>query len=98
MHPAAVVKTALSQSSENATLLFQMTLIQIKVIPWYCIAHPYCARVLRHQRVHVQNVRDFPQTKLDNGINSPFLLNKHGDPQFFFQVSAKNSLMKNILF
>ena len=43
----------------------------------------------------MQNVRDFPQTKLDNGINSPFLLNEHGDPQFFFQVFAKNSLMKN---
>ena len=46
--------------------------------------------------VHVQNVRDFPQTKLDNGINSPFLLNEHGDPRIFFQVFAKNSLMKNI--
>ena len=44
----------------------------------------------------MQNVRDFPQTKLDNGINSPFLLNEHGDPQFFFQVFAKNGLMKNI--
>ena len=44
----------------------------------------------------MQNVRDFPQTKLDNGINSPFLLNEHGDPQFFLQVFAKNSLMKNI--
>ena len=49
-----------------------------------------------HERVHVQNVRDFPQTKLDNGKNSPFLLNEHGDPRFFFQVFAKNSLMKNI--
>ena len=29
-HLAAVAKTAISQSSENATLLFQMTLIQIK--------------------------------------------------------------------
>ena len=47
-------------------------------------------------RVRVLNIRDFPQTKLDNGINSPFLLNEHGDPQFFFQVFAKNSLMKNI--
>ena len=37
----------------------------------------------------MQNVRDFPQTKLDNGIN------EHGDPRFFFQVFAKNSLMKN---
>ena len=46
--------------------------------------------------MHVQNVRDFPQTKLDNGINSPFLLNEHGDPRFLFQVFAKNSLIKNI--
>ena len=44
----------------------------------------------------MQNVRDFPQTKLDNGINSAFLLNEHGDPRFFFQVFSKNSLMKNI--
>ena len=44
----------------------------------------------------MQNVRDFPQTKLDNGINSPFLLNERGDHRFFFQVFAKNSLMKNI--
>ena len=44
----------------------------------------------------MQNVTDFPQTKLDNGINSPFLLNEHGDPRFSFQVFAKNCLMKNI--
>ena len=49
-----------------------------------------------HERVHVQNVRDSPQTKLDNRINSPFLLNEHGDPRFFFQIFAKNSLIKNI--
>ena len=36
-----------------------------------------------HERVQVQNVRDFPQTKLDNGTNSPFLLNELGDPRFF---------------
>ena len=50
----------------------------------------------------MQNVRDSPQTKLDNGLNSPLLLNEHGDPRFFFffffffQVFASNSLMKNI--
>ena len=44
----------------------------------------------------MQSVRDSPQTKLDNGKNSPFLLNEHGDPPFFFQVFAKNSLMENI--
>ena len=37
-----------------------------------------------HEHVHVQNVRDFPQTKLDKGKNSPFLLNERGDPRFFF--------------
>ena len=42
-----------------------------------------------------QNVRDFPQTKLDSEINSPFLLNEHGGPDFF-QVFAKNSLIKDI--
>ena len=46
--------------------------------------------------MHVQNVRDFPQTKLNNGINSPFLFNEHGDPRFLLQIFVKNSLMKNI--
>jgi len=46
--------------------------------------------------VHVRNIRDFPETKLDREINSPFLLNEHGDPQFLFQVFAKNSPIKNI--
>ena len=46
--------------------------------------------------MHEQNVRDFPQSKLDSEINSPFLLNEHGDLQFFFQVFAKSSLIKNI--
>ena len=46
--------------------------------------------------MHVQNVRDFPQTELDSEINSSFLLNEHGDPQFCFQVFAKNSPIKNI--
>ena len=45
----------------------------------------------------MQNVRDFPQTKLDGEINSPFPLNEHGDRRcFFFQVFAKSSLIKNI--
>jgi len=35
-----------------------------------------------------------PQTKLYGEMNSPFLLNEHGDPQFF-QV-FRNSLKKNI--
>ena len=36
--------------------------------------------------MHVQNARDFPETKLDSEINCPVLL----------KVFAKNSLIKNI--
>ena len=46
--------------------------------------------------MRVQNLRDFPQIKLDSEINAPFLLNEHGDPPIFFQVFTKNSLIKNI--
>ena len=56
----------------------------------------FASLALAHERVHVQSVRDFLQTKLDSEINSPFLLNEHGDPRFFLQVFAKNSLIKNI--
>ena len=53
-----------------------------KAIPQYCIAHPFCTRFSRHiarthERVRVQNVRDFPQNKLDNEISARFLLNGH---------------------
>ena len=46
--------------------------------------------------MNVQNVRDLPQSELDSEINAPFLLNEHGDPQFFFQVFTTNTLIKNI--
>ena len=50
-----------------------------------------------HGRVLVENVRDFPQTKLESEINSSFLLNEHGDPRFFFRYLLRtNSLTKNI--
>ena len=68
-----------------------------KTIGSYSIARLYCTRFSpAHGRVQVQNVRDFPQTKLVSEINSSFLLNRHGDPRIFFQVFAKNSLKKNI--
>ena len=50
--------------------------------------------------MRIQNLRDFPQTKLDSEINATFLLNEHGDPRFCFFLGgggfAKNSLIKNI--
>ena len=38
------------------------------------------------ERVRVQNVRDFPQSKLDSKINAPFVLNEHGDLYFFSYI------------
>jgi len=64
----------------------------------------HCASLLRtifaslaraYQRVHVQNVRDFPKTKLDSEINAPFLLNEHGDPQFLFHNFNENNILRN---
>ena len=47
------------------------------------------------ERARVQNVRDFPQTKLDSEINALFLLNEHGDPHFLFYKFNENSILNN---
>ena len=39
--------------------------------------------------MRVQNIRDFPQTKLDSKINAPFHLNEHDDPHFYFINSMR---------
>jgi len=44
----------------------------------------FVSLALAHERVLVQNVRDFTQTKLYSEINAPFLLNEHCDPHFLF--------------
>ena len=50
--------------------------------------------------MRVQNLTDFPLTKLDSEINALFLLNELGDPRFVWEggggAFAKNSLIKNI--
>ena len=76
----------------------------LKIPPFFSLVL-HCASLLRtifaslaraHERVRVQNLRDFPQTKFDREINAPFLLNEHDDPRFSFLAFAKNSLIKNI--
>jgi len=42
-----------------------------------------------------QNVRGFPQTKLDSEINAPFLLNEHDDPHFLFHNFDENKILNN---
>ena len=46
-------------------------------------------------RARVQNVRDFPQTKLESEINARFLLNEHGDPHFLFYKFNENNILNN---
>ena len=49
-----------------------------------------------NERAQVQNVRDFPQTKLDNEINiNRFLLNEHSDPHFLFHKFNENNILNN---
>ena len=48
-----------------------------------------------HERVRVQNVRDFPKTKLDSGINAPFLLKEHGEPPFLFPYFNEYNILNN---
>ena len=49
-----------------------------------------------NERAHVQNVRDFPQTKLDKEINiNRFLLNEHSDPHFLFHKFNENNILNN---
>ena len=69
--------------------------ICFKVIPEFCIAHSYCMRTIfassarSHERVRVQNIRDFPQTKLDSEIKAPFLLHEQGEHTFYFINSMR---------
>jgi len=53
------------------------------------------ARAHVHERVRVQNGRDFPQTKLDSEIYAPFLRNEHGDPHFLFHNFNENNIFNN---
>ena len=48
-----------------------------------------------HERARVQNIRDFPQTKLDSEIKAPFLLNEHGDSHFLFYKFNENNISNN---
>ena len=59
-----------------------------KLIPQYCIAHPYCARLLvslarAHSARTLTTWRFLYETKPAREIKGHFLLNEHGDLSFF---------------
>ena len=47
-----------------------------------------------HERLHVHNVRDFPQAKLDSEINPRFLLNEYGDLYLLHNCGVQIILFK----
>ena len=62
--------------------------VELKVIPQYCIVHPYCARFLAslaraHSARTLTTWRFLYETKLAREIKGHFLLNEHGDLSFF---------------
>ena len=61
----------------------------------HCATLLYTIFPCAHEGMRVQNVRDFPQIKLDSEINAPFLLNKHGDPPFLFYKFNDNNIFNN---
>ena len=79
----------------------------LKMIPQYCIAHPYCARFLASlARAHSARTkttwRFLCETKLAREIKGHFLLNEHGDLSFFLHNFDKiiiffqlNEFLKN---
>ena len=56
--------------------------------------HDFCVISVRLP-ARVQNIRDFPQTKLDCEINARFLLNELGDPHFLFCKFNENNILNN---
>ena len=48
-----------------------------------------------NERARVQNVIDFPQTKLDSEENARFLVNVHGDHHFLFYKFNENNILNN---
>ena len=64
----------------------------------------HCASLLRtifaslaraNERVHVHNVRDFSQDRLNSEISARFLLNEHADQYILFHDFNENSILNN---
>ena len=69
-----------------------MSLVLLCVSILYTI---FASSASAHERARVQNVRDFPQTKLDSEINAHFLSNEHGDLHFLFYKFNENNILNH---
>ena len=73
----------------------------IKVIPQSVL---HCASLLRtifvslacaNERVHMQNIRNFAQARLDSEIKARFLLSEHGDLYFLLHNNSAHVILFN---
>ena len=78
-------------------------LLLTKVIPQYCIAHPYASLhtisvslVCANERVYKNNKRNFPQAKLHGKINACLLLNEHSDLYFLLHNNSVHIILFNL--
>ena len=81
------VKNVLCADKEKDGLHIWSSVMGLKVIPQYCIAHPYCARFLAsiaraHSARTLTTWRFLYETKLNREIKGHFQLNEHGDLSF----------------
>ena len=74
----------------------------LKVIPFNCIAHPFCASFfasLARARARARSELDrfSMEAELFREINGRFLLNELGDPTFLFHLFEENTTLHDIL-
>ena len=73
-----------------------MSELVIKVIPQYCVVHPYCARFWLHSVARANERNNYPQAKLDCEINVLFLLNKYVDLYFLSHNNSVHIILFNL--
>ena len=61
----------------------------------YLLRTMFASLARANVRLRVQNVIEFPQTKLDSEVNARFLVNEHVDPNFLFYKFDKNNILNN---
>ena len=84
-------------SSENAFKFFVSRNFLFKVIPQYCIAHPYCARFRVISTRKLARARtDNERISLNNEIDVRFLLNEHGDLYFLLHNNSVHIILLHL--
>ena len=73
----------------------------LKVIPFNCIAHPFCASIFAWlarawARARLKLGRFYMKTELLREMSCRFLQNELGDPSFLFHLFEENTTLYDI--